>query len=195
MGSVRGDFAKLHKIEQKIAQIRDGKVQTAMRKVLAEEGLTQVRLGFRESRDPYGVPWAPLQHRSGKALIKTSRLRNSYTTRPTSKGFRLGTNVHYAGVHQNGWDGRTGAWSRKQAVDARGKFASTATDGKRDASGRFLKRSKRKAVGFRVLNFQAGRGGIPARPMVPTKSRGGLGHIWTKAFHEAAATVFQKFKR
>src|SRR5207249_12102559 len=66
--------------------------------------VTQTQLGFRESRDPYGVPWAPLKLRiGGKPLLHRGRLRSSITKSDvTASGFRLGSNLIYARVHQYG---------------------------------------------------------------------------------------------
>lgn len=71
-------------------------------KALAAESLTQVQLGFRASRAPSGDPWASLALRSGKPLMDTGRLRNSYTYTLLADGFRLGTGVAYAPTHQHG---------------------------------------------------------------------------------------------
>lgn len=164
-----GDFAKMKKLVVKIGRLADGKLFTSLKKNLAEEALTQVKFGFRESRDPYGNPWAPLKRREGKPLLDTGRLRNSFATANTSTGFRIGSSVSYAGFHQGGTSGHS------------------KSEGGR--TGRFPKKTRKG--GQRQLTL--GGGGIPARPMVPTEDRGGLGPIWSAAFTKAAGETFKKF--
>lgn len=145
----------------------------------AAAAIVELQLGFRESRDPYGTPWAPLKVRAGKPLLDTARLRNSFTIRFTDTGFAIGTNVAYAPYHQYGTGGRKADATRFQAVGKGGRFKAHA-------------KAKGKFVGVRALNFKAGAGGIPARPMVP---EGRLGPIWGKAFEEAIARTLQDFFR
>jgi phage gpG-like protein len=70
---------------------------------LAEESITQVKLGFRQLRNPYGVPWPPLKSRDGQALRQTGRMQNSFTVAVTGDSqFVVGTNAQYAATHQYG---------------------------------------------------------------------------------------------
>lgn len=148
----------------------------------AAAALTELQLGFRESRDPYGRPWAPLKYRKGKPLLKTARMRNSFTVRITPTGFRIGTNVAYAEFHQRGTQGRKAAMTRFMAAGKNGRFISHAKAGARKAG----------SVSVRALNFKAGTGGIPKRQMVP---EGDPGPIWGKAIEGAVArTVNDTFK-
>lgn len=106
---LRGDFRKLDTLVVKLERLAKGGALDAMKKNLAAEALTQLRLGFRGSKDPYGNPWKPLKRRKGKPLDDTGRLRGSFTATPTSTGFRIGSNVTYAAPHQTGslkWPGR-----------------------------------------------------------------------------------------
>lgn len=64
-----------------------------------------VQLGFRESINPYGQPWAAIRPRrdgSRKPLLDTGRLRNSITYNADKKSVRIGTNVKYGEQHQIG---------------------------------------------------------------------------------------------
>lgn len=87
--------------------------------------VAEAQLGFRESRDPYGLPWRPLSPRtvarrrkgSSKPLLDTGRLRNSITYRLLgSTGVEIGSNTAYAAIHQFG--GRAGR-GRKVGIPAR----------------------------------------------------------------------------
>jgi phage gpG-like protein len=91
-----------------------GGLYDRVKRALAAEALTQVSLGFRESRDPYGEPWAPPIFRKGKPLRDTGRLLNSFTTEVISDGFRIGTKTLYARVHHCGATitAKKGKWLR-----------------------------------------------------------------------------------
>jgi phage virion morphogenesis protein len=65
---------------------------------------TYVQLGFRQSQDPYGRPWAPLKSRKGQPLKDTGRLAASITDQVTDDSVTVGTNVQYAAPHQFGVD-------------------------------------------------------------------------------------------
>jgi phage gpG-like protein len=81
----------------------------------------QVADEFRESRDPYGNPWAPvvrnrardrrakasrakrgLPARADKPLIDTGRLRGSAVARVSGTEVRIALPVEYASYHQQG---------------------------------------------------------------------------------------------
>lgn len=89
--------------------------------------LTEVQLGFRSGRDPYGQPWRP-PLRGGQPLRDTGRLRDSFTYHVGSGELELGTNVRYARPHQQGATIRARhqpylvfrvgeRWARKRAVE------------------------------------------------------------------------------
>jgi phage gpG-like protein len=168
-----GDFAKLADLQKRLARIPTPETRTELARVVGEAARTQLTLGFRNSVDPYGVPWLPLKHRRGKPLLDTGRLRSSYTYTPSPTGVRIGTNVQYAKFHQYGTNGLRKAYSRNQAVKDN-LFWSHAKAGKQ----------KRGAVSFRRLNYAAGSGKIPARMMLPIKERG-LGK-WQEPMVQAA---------
>ncbi|WP_145279522.1 phage virion morphogenesis protein [Pseudomonas sp. URMO17WK12:I11] len=71
--------------------------------------LAKVRLGFRNSTDPYGQKWEPIQARRrngrripGQPLLDTGRLRNSIRGATTGNSMRIFTDVEYAQYHQLG---------------------------------------------------------------------------------------------
>jgi phage gpG-like protein len=100
--AVRGDFAKLSGLTSKLKRLTAPSLRQDLSKVVGAEALAQVQLGFRGSRDPYGNAWASLALRSGKPLLDTGRLRNSFSAQVTATGFAIGTAASYAATHQNG---------------------------------------------------------------------------------------------
>lgn len=98
---VTGDFSRLALLGLAIKKLGDDGVRT-LTKSLAEEALRQVKLGFREGRNPYGVPWAPLRFRRGQPLRASARMQNSFTRTVGSGAFAIGTNTMYAKTHQYG---------------------------------------------------------------------------------------------
>ena len=93
----------------------------------------EARLGFRESKDPYGTPWQKLKastiarRRKGSSqpLLDTGRLRNSISFRLIGNGVEVGTNVRYAAIHQFGGEAGRG---RKVEIPAR-PYLPLTTDG------------------------------------------------------------------
>ena len=174
-----GDFAKLTALRARLRGAATPDMMTGIARVVGETARTQLAMGFRQSVDPYGQPWAKLRRRKGKPLLDTGRLRNSFTYSASPSGLRIGTNVVYAPHHQYGTGGRKSASSRFQPVGPSGRFMS------RRAAG--VKRGKNVQYlwhGFRRLNYAAGGGKIPARMMLPTADRG-LGN-WRDPMRDAA---------
>ena len=100
--SVTGDFAKLQALTRRIAAVGSPALIRKASKVMGAEALSLVQQGFRNSTAPDGSPWAPLKRRHGKPLRNTGRLGSSFTVNSVPAGFRVGTNVSYAGFHQAG---------------------------------------------------------------------------------------------
>lgn len=163
--SVRGDFAKLSALTAKLARLTTPSLRQDLSKVVGAEALTQVQLGFRASRDPYGNAWASLALRSGKPLLDTGRLRNSFSAQVTSTGFQIGTAASYAGTHQSG----------ATILPKNGKFLKFRVG--RGRGGRW---------------FQLKKATIPRRQMVP---EGRLGPIWSEAFEKAANRFVSRILR
>jgi phage gpG-like protein len=99
---VRGDIDGLRKLRDKIAQLTTAGFRQELAQVLAAAALKQVADEFRESRDPYGRPWAPLAWRKGLPLLLTGRMRNAVAVEPRANGFKLSIATVYAKVHQDG---------------------------------------------------------------------------------------------
>jgi phage gpG-like protein len=100
--ALRGDFGKLAKVISTVDKVAGGKLTDRARRAAGEAALTELRRGFRNSRDPYGKPWAELVLRDGKPLRDTGRLANSFSLRLTPNGFTIGTPIEFAYVHQFG---------------------------------------------------------------------------------------------
>lgn len=153
----------LQGLRDRIASLAGGGFRTRVAQLCAAAAGKMVNDGFRGGVDPYGAPWAPLQSRKGKSLLLTGRLRASFATGPTTDGFRIGSNVAYAGYQQYG----TKPHARASRV------------ARQNSRGRFVKKTARTAYLVRIRGHV--NGGIPARPMLPTES-GGMPPLWTAAF-------------
>lgn len=64
--------------------------------------LSNVQLGFKFGRSPWGDAWRKPLLRAGQPLRDTGRLNRSITVDATGDGVTVGTNVLYAPVHQFG---------------------------------------------------------------------------------------------
>jgi phage gpG-like protein len=64
--------------------------------------VNRIRLGFRASTDPYGLPWLAPILRKGQPLLDTGRLRASISSQVQGKEVVVGTNLIYAPIHQFG---------------------------------------------------------------------------------------------
>ena len=93
----------LRQLSAKLEAVSNGQLLAEISQNLAESAIDLVKEGFAREEDPYGSPWAPLQHREGKILQDTGRLKNSFTPGSSGPdGFRFGSNVQYAEFHQQG---------------------------------------------------------------------------------------------
>lgn len=122
-----GDFPEFEKMIATVNEFARGNAQLRLGRAIANEAVAQSLMCFRESRDPYGNTWLPLKHRSGKPLLDTGRLRSSIAIQDvTPTSFRIGSNVRYASVHQNGYDGtyHRKARSTNMAIGKKGRFLS-----------------------------------------------------------------------
>lgn len=181
---LQGDWDKLQLLMRRVGELAGAAMQRELARRLADESLYQVRIGFEKSRNPYGKPWKPLawprrsDGSTSNPLRDTGRMMNSFTTSADSTGFRIGTGVVYAPVHQYG--SRTWIPEHESPVawNSRGRFMRH-----RDAK-------KRSGVNAALVRYSGHYVTIPQRQMVP---EGDLGPIWRKALEgEAEAYVREK---
>jgi phage gpG-like protein len=164
---VRGDFSALTDLRAKLRTVGEKK-RTVLHVRLAAAGRDLIAHGFRESVDADDKPWLPLKSRVGKPLRKSGALANSFTSEATADGFKLGSNLEYAAVHQYG--AQIAAHSRLRV------------ELHFDKRGRFVAKGKR-AVKSITTRATFGARGIPARPMLPNP---GFGDRWKKAIEDRA---------
>ena len=65
----------------------------ALGKALGATALKLIDDGFRAGRDPYGKAWPPPKLRTGKTMVDTGRTAASFSARPTSSGFAVGSSA------------------------------------------------------------------------------------------------------
>lgn len=98
---VTGDHAALARLIDRLNRLpKEGIPKVASE--VAQETKLLVSEGFQRSASPDGQAWAPLKVRAGQPLRDTGRLATSITVNAAGLTFTVGTNVEYAGVHQNG---------------------------------------------------------------------------------------------
>lgn len=166
----KGDFAKLARLQSQVKALASNDRKLQLANVVGAAALTELQLGFRESRDPYGNAWEELKLRAGgKPLLDTGRLRSSFSYQPRAGGFIIGTNFIGGAVHQYGATIRP---VRAKFLRFKGKI-----------HGR-----KRKTTGFIFAKEVT----IPRRQMVP---EGQLGDRWSKAFKGAAKRFFSRIMK
>lgn len=164
-------FAKIGGLIRGMNQLISPAAQAELAQRLGATAQKLVADEFRHSKDPYGKAWKPLALRVGKPLLDTGRMRNSVTTQPYGRGFRLTIATQYAGTHQYG----ATITPKNPGGSLRFKVESRAKGRKTTSRWFFLK----KAV-------------IPRRQMIPMSSTGGLGPIWGKAFKDTAKRFVQQ---
>lgn len=92
----------LAQLGRRIARLASAETRQRVAKVMGHEALFRVLSCFEQSKDPYGLPWAPLKHRAGMPLLDTGRLRNSLHVSTTPQGVTVHTSVKYAALHNYG---------------------------------------------------------------------------------------------
>lgn len=165
-----GDFPALQDLVESLQELAGSNFRRQLQPLLAEVARSLVAQEFEGSRDPYGRPWAPLKRRKGQPLLDTGRLRNSFGVDSFSdNSFRFGTDVVYAGVHQ---DGATFTQAARVNAHKRG--------------GQFL---SRKAAGsesrkkLKVSFSPEHQVEVPQRQILP---EGDLPDAWADEFGEVA---------
>jgi len=118
--SIGGSFKELRELSKRLGDLTKGDALQQIANAAANESLTQLNLGFRASRDPYGNPWRPLKYRQGQPLRDTRRMQSAWDKQVTARGFRLFNRTPYTRFHQYGTQGRnTRAGKRVGAIPAR----------------------------------------------------------------------------
>jgi phage gpG-like protein len=159
----KGDFSALKKFEKKLTQAP--KVLDLVNRNMGEAAVDLVKEGFDKATDPYGKKWARLAIRQGEPLQDTGRLKNSWHSTFSRRGFRVAPGVTYAAFHQEG----TGLFGPKH----RRITAKTANALRLGNTGFFARSVK----------------GAPQRKMVP--DTGTLPLRWNAALNAAALEVLE----
>lgn len=97
------DTRGLEELVRKVRQL--GPSNPHVRKGLNQIGvrwIAKVKICFQRSIDPYGQPWARINHRQGQPLLDTGRLRNSVKHNVRGTNLELASNLVYADNHQYG---------------------------------------------------------------------------------------------
>jgi len=156
---------------------------SGMRKQVGHEAVNQVRLGFREGRDPYGKAWEPLKLRAGTPLRNKGILGNSFSAQPDGDGFAVVSSDKRMKVHQKGM-----TIVPKTAKALRFRGVSYVAGSRRRANGSRI--GNRRVYGPWIFRKKVV---IPARPMIPEP--GTMSPIWAAAFHSAIDATWKKFWR
>ncbi len=117
-GRITGDFGKLA-AWQKLFDATPELLE-AISASGAEELISKVKDGFRETTDPYGKAWARKKIRDGRKVLsgKTGNLKGGWHYRRANKGgFVISPGVGYAAFHQSGTKKMV---ARKMVPDSRG---------------------------------------------------------------------------
>jgi phage gpG-like protein len=105
-----GNYGGFDRITRLLKVFESSEFKRELSQNLAEEAVLQVAMGFRKAESPYGAAWAPhaasrfaSKRSPGRILRSSGVLANSITSGDVSaSGFRIGTGVKYAAVHQFG---------------------------------------------------------------------------------------------
>lgn len=181
--AISGDFRKLQKLVAKAADA-PSKMMRVVSKVMAEETIELVHQSFERQESPHGTPWAPRHpnsiRQSGQILRDTGRLQRSFTRDSISeKGFRVGTNVKYAAIHQFGGE-IVPKKAKALAFWVPGSYQVFSARGKR------LKKPKLNSM-FLVLTKKVT---MPQRAMMPIKT---IPKRWMDAYREVVDEVVRDY--
>lgn len=154
---------------------RSGKLTPALR-AIGQTLVTEVDLGFRNQRDPWGTPWEKLKpstlarRRQGKGPGGVKILRDSgvlanaqnwrASVQADATSVRLGTNVEYAAIHQFGGDIQRAA----RAGTIYYKYDKRTNE----VGNRFVKKSRSNFA--QSITIGAHTIHIPPRPFLPIRN-------------------------
>jgi Phage virion morphogenesis family. len=185
------------------------KLKVRLLSVASGQALALVQMGFRNQKDPDGVPWVPLADKRGNhsILTKTGLMKRRFDSHPTETGFEVGSNDEKVVFHQEGTKGLHKDYSRKQAYASSGMFVRKSGKARTTvqldaehvrtvtrANGTVMSITTKKVLtqyavaGHKTLNFKTGNGKIPIRRMVPADGK--LTTLWLEAIgKQCDATV------
>ena len=123
--TMSADFSRLKRDLKSLGDFKPGFLNHKIGEVL----VSSTKQRFEDEKGPDGTKW-PQSRRAasgGKTLSDTARLKNSISYRADATRLEVGTNVIYAGVHQNGMEIKPktakflrfqngGQWSKKRKV-------------------------------------------------------------------------------
>lgn len=125
---------------------------------------TQMR--FEDGKGPGGVAWKPSLRAlksKGQTLVESGRLKASIAHEAGPKSVTVGTNVHYAAIHQFGGEIQQYAYSRKVRFRT---FEETDADGVIRKRTLFALKKAKKGVTEKAVEFGARVIKMPARPFL-----------------------------
>lgn len=105
-----GDLSPLR---DALGHVGSGDLATDLRGAVAIQAEKEMLAEFRESRDPWGRAWAPVDRRgpkggAGRPLVDTNQLRGSRMARAFGDGIEVGFSAPYALFQQKGTGTRLG---------------------------------------------------------------------------------------
>lgn len=157
MALVRGDFGRLEDLRRRLGEVGSVGFREGLARRLAGTATKLLADEFRESRDPYGRPWAPVF----RNRAKDRRARARAYARASKAGKALSS------------------VSDKPLLDT-GRLRAAAT-----ASQLTEGTTVRVSIPVEYASYhQFGTRHIKQRQIVPMVETGGLGPIWTQAFSE-----------
>lgn len=121
-----GSFAQLDRMAATLGELASVPSRTA--RAVSERIEDLIQEEFDAGEDPYEKSWAPLSEatlakpRHPPPLTDTSDMRGSVVVRPLA-GAGVGITVdHPAGIHQTGWEGKSGTGPARPVLPARGEL-------------------------------------------------------------------------
>jgi len=100
------EYTGTEKVNRLVSKLLDQRKTRPLMQDVGRIMKADTALNFRGQRSPEGAPWKPIQRR-GQILSDTRRLRNSINYRTIGDDtVAIGTNVDYARVHQEGFEGK-----------------------------------------------------------------------------------------
>jgi hypothetical protein len=95
---VRGDFARLVRLQRQLEAAASGRFKREMNEALAKEAVRLVQAGVRSGRDPYGTPWP----RTTEGKKPLQRYAGTFTASVRGSGFVVRSRKPWLQVHQTG---------------------------------------------------------------------------------------------